>query len=66
MVVHYKSTITINKSNSLHLRSKNKEAKKNKGTMIGISILLSKMAALKGKLSFLLKKKEKKTSYTLF
>lgn len=65
MAVHYKSTITVNKSNSLHLRSKNKEAKKNKGTMVEISILLSKMAALKGKLSFLLKK-EKKTSYTLF
>lgn len=40
----------------MHRRAKHKEAKKNKGTVIGISVLLSKMA---GKLSFLLKKKRK-------
>lgn len=49
----------------MHHRAKHKEAKKNKGTMIGISVLLSKMAALKGKLSFLLKKKKENQLYSV-
>lgn len=67
MVVHYKSNITVRKSNFVHLKSKNKEANKEKqGHMIGISILFSKMAALKEKiLIFLLKKKERKQLYSV-
>lgn len=58
IVVNYEPTIMVNLILCTSCPKTNKQTKKKKDIIIGISVSLSKTAALKEKLSFWLNKKE--------